>query len=121
MPAFGFQLTGRQPPVHPAAGRPIPRGVAGFVNQFREQPGAGVCGEYIQRGEIRHERTRGVDQLPKARGGVLDLLAEIDRLVRILLPLHPRRDVGFPPRLIIPALRCGAQPGVVTPCEVRLD
>ena len=40
MPAFGFKLGVRQPPVQAAAGRPLPRRTAGLVDQLGEEPGA---------------------------------------------------------------------------------
>ena len=121
MPAFGFQLAIRQPPVQAAAGRPVPRRTAGLVHQLREQAGAFVCREDVERGEVRDERTAGIDLLPKARRRVLDLLAEVDRFVGSPPPLHPRLHVVLPPRRVVRA-GCGrGQARVVAPCEIGVD
>ena len=96
MPAFGLEFTGGQSPVHAAAGRPIPRGRARLVHQLGQQPGAFVCREDVEGRQIGDERTAGVHLLPKARGRVLDLLAEVDRLVGIPAGLQPCADVVLP-------------------------
>ena len=117
---FGFQLAIRQPPVQAAAGRPVPRRTAGLVHQLREEAGAVLCREDVERGEVRDERTAGIDLLPKARRRVLDLLADVDRFVRSPLPLRPRRKVVLPPRRVVLA-GCGRrQFRVVAPREERL-
>ena len=121
MPAFGFEFAVRQPPVHPTAGRPLPRRAAGLVNQLREHAGAGVCREDFKRGEVGDQRTTRIDLLPKARRRVVDLLSEVDRLVGIPPPFHPRPYVALPPRLIVAARRRRRQARVVTPREIGVD
>ena len=118
--AFGFKLGVGQLPIQAAAGRPVPRRTAGLVHQLREEPGAVVCRQDVKRGEVRDERTAGIDLLPKARRRVLDLLSDVDRFVRIPPPVHPCADVVFPPRLIVLACRRRRQFRVVAPREERL-
>ena len=59
VPAFGFKYTRGEPPIHPTAGRPIPRGTAGLVHEFGQEPGAFVCIEDVERGEVGDERPAG--------------------------------------------------------------
>ena len=77
--------------------------------------------EEVHGREVRDERPAGIDHLPKARGLGLDLLAKIDRFVRVLLPRDPRLDVALPPRLMVAATRRRREAGVKTPCQVRVD
>ena len=121
VPAFGFQLAVGEPPIQAAAGRPLPRRTAGLVDQLREEAGAFVCVEDVERGEIRDQRTAGIDLLPKARRRVLDLLAEVNRLVGIPLPLRPRCQIVLPPGLMALAVRGRRQFRVVAPREERLN
>ena len=121
MPPLGLELAGGESPIQAAPGGSIPRRRARPVNQLGEEPGALVCGEDADGGEVGDERTAGVHLLPKARGRVLDLLSEVDRLVRVPPPLHPRVRVVAPPRGIVPA-GCGRREvRVIAPCEVRRD
>ena len=121
MPAFGFEFAVGKPPVQAAAGRPIPRGTAGLVHQLGEKPRAFVRRQNLQRREVGDERTAGVDLLPKARRRADDLLAEIDRFVRIPPPLHPRLYVVLPPRRVVLAGGGRGQFRVVAPRDVRLN
>ena len=80
-----------------------------------------MCREDVERRQIGDERTAGIDLLPKARRRVLDLLAEVDRFVRIPPPLHPRLHVVLPPRRVVFA-GCGrGQARVVAPGEIGVD
>ena len=121
MPAFGFKLGVGEPPVQAAAGRPLPRRTAGLVDQLGEEPGAFVCIEDVERGEVRDQRAAGIDLLPKARRRVLDLLSDVDRLVGSPPPRHPRLHVVLPPRRVVVA-GCGrGQFWVVAPREIGVD
>ena len=117
---LGFQLALREPPVQAAAGRPVPGRPARLVNQFGQDARALVRREDVQRREVRDERPAGIDHLPKARRFGLDLLAEVDRLVRVLLPREPRLDVALPPRLMVAATRRRREAGVEAPRQVRV-
>ena len=121
MPAFGFKLGVGQPPVQAAAGRPLPRRTAGLVDQLGEEPGAGLGREDVERGEVRDQRAAGIDLLPKARRGVLDLLAEVDRFVGIPPPLHPRLHVVLPPRRVVRAGGGRREFWVVAPRDKGVD
>ena len=79
-----------------------------------------MCVEDVERGEVRDQRAAGIDLLPKARGRVLDLLAEVNRLVGIPLPLRPRGQIVLPPGLMALAVRGRRQFRVVAPREERL-
>ena len=121
MPAFGFEFTGGEPPVHAAAGRPIPRRAAGLVHQLREDAGAGVRGEDVEGRQVGDERPAGVYLLPKPGRRVLDLLPEVDRLIRIPPALHPCLYVVLPPRLMVAALRRRREFRVVAPRDKGVD
>ena len=47
-----------------------------------------MCREDVERRQIRDQRPARIDLLPKARGRVLDLLADVDRLVRSAPPVR---------------------------------